>query len=167
MTIVLEPGKRLVVKRATVRPEWIDYNGHMNVAYYVLAFDQAVDDFFDWLGLDAAYRARTGFTTFALEAHIVYLREVKRDDPLRFEIQMLDLDDRFFHYVSLMIHDREGWVAATSEWVSAGAQLATRRLARFEPEVRARFQATLDAHRGLPRPEQVGRVMGLRKKRAA
>jgi acyl-CoA thioester hydrolase len=167
MDIVLEPGKRLVVKRAAVRPEWIDYNDHMNVAYYVLAFDQAVDDFFDWLGFDAAFRARTGLTTFALETHVVFRREVKRGDPLRFEIQMLDLDDRFFHYISFMIHDRENWVAATSEWVSAGAQLATRRLAPFDPAVRARFQAVMDAHRAMPRPPEVGRVMGLRKKKAA
>jgi acyl-CoA thioester hydrolase len=167
MTIALEPGRRLVVKRSTVRPEWIDYNGHMNVAYYVLAFDQALDDFFDWLGLDAAYRARTGYTTFALESHVVYRREVTAGDPLRFEIQLLDLDDRFFHYINFMVHDHDGFVAATSEWIAASAQTATRRLAPFEPAMKARFQAVMDAHRAMPRPPEVGRVMSLRKKKAA
>ena len=65
----------LSLHRDTVRPEWIDFNGHMNVAYYVLAFDGATDKFFDWLGLDEAYRKSTNRSTFALEsAHHVSAR---------------------------------------------------------------------------------------------
>ena len=70
----------LRIHRETVRPEWIDYNGHMNVAYYVLAFDHAVDRFLELLNLGPAYRERTGCTTYALEAHVHYLQEVKEGE---------------------------------------------------------------------------------------
>ena len=79
----------------------------MNVAYYVLAFDFAADALFDALGFDEAYRDRKRFSSFALECHVVYKREVHAGDPLRFEVQMLDFDGRFFHYISKMYHDRE------------------------------------------------------------
>ena len=66
----------LDLHREPVRPEWIDYNGHMNVAYYLLAFDHACDAFLDYMGMDDASRARTGGTTFTVEAHVTYQREV-------------------------------------------------------------------------------------------
>lgn len=157
-------GRPLVVHRETVKPEWIDYNGHMNVAYYVLAFDHATDALFDSLGLDTAYRDRTGFSTFALECHVVYKREVAAGDPLRFEVQMLDFDGRFFHYVNKMYHDRENYLAASCEWVSCSVDLATRRPAPMRPEIKARFQALYDAHRTMPRPPEAGRVMGIKRK---
>ncbi len=69
----------LELRQGIVRPEWLDYNGHMNVAYYVLAFDHACDDFLDTIGMTDAYRARSGGTTFAAEMHITYQRVYKPD----------------------------------------------------------------------------------------
>jgi len=158
------PGEPLVVHRAAVRPEWIDYNGHMNVAYYVLAFDHATDAMFDILGLDAGYRERTGFSTFALEAHVVYKREVAAWDPLRFEAQMLDFDGRFFHYIAKMFHDRENWLAAACEWISCGVDMKTRKPAPMPPEVGRNFQALYEAQRGMPRPAEAGRIIGIKRK---
>jgi acyl-CoA thioester hydrolase len=157
-------GRPLVVHREPVRPEWIDYNGHMNVAYYVLAFDHAADALFDQLGLDAAGRERTGFSTFALECHVVYKREVAAGDPLRFEVQMLDFDGRFFHYIAMMYHDRQNYVAASCEWLSCGVDMKTRRPAPMPPDIAIRFQTLYQAHRALPRPAEVGRVIGIRRK---
>ena len=161
------PGQPLVVHREAVRPEWIDYNGHMNVAYYVLAFDHAADALFDLIGMDAAYRERTGFSTFALECHVVYKREVAAGDPLRFEAQMLDFDGRFFHYISKMYHDRENWLAASCEWISCGVDMKTRKPAPLPPEAAKIFQALHDAHRSLPRPPEAGRVIGIKRKAGA
>lgn len=161
------PGQPLVVHREPVRPEWIDYNGHMNVAYYVLAFDHAADALFDHLGLDAAYRERAQFSTFALEAHLVYKREVAAGDPLRLEVQMLDFDGRFFHYICKMFHDRENWLAAACEWISCGVDMATRKPAPMPPDVAARFQALFDAQRMMPRPPEAGRVIGIKRKAGA
>ena len=70
--------------RDVVRSEWIDHNAHMNVGYYLVVFDYATDAFFDWVGLNAAHRAAHAITTFCLEAHVTYHREVRAGDPLRF-----------------------------------------------------------------------------------
>ena len=67
--------------QVTVEPGWIDYNGHMNVAYYVLAFDRATDRMLDLLDVGEAYRRRTEASFFVLESHITYDREVVADDP--------------------------------------------------------------------------------------
>jgi acyl-CoA thioesterase FadM len=84
----------LDLHRETVRPEWIDYNGHMNVAFYVLAFDHATDVFFDFLELGEPYRQQTGNSLFALEAHIVYKAELKQGETLRVTTQLLAHDEK-------------------------------------------------------------------------
>ena len=63
--------------RTRVRPEWIDNNGHMNMGYYVVVFDLATDEWLSWVGLDAAHRDTQRVTTFCLEAHVTYHREVR------------------------------------------------------------------------------------------
>ena len=78
---------------------WLDDNGHMNVAYYVLAFDHACDDFLDTIGMTDAYRARSGGTTFAAELHITYQREVVAGDPLRFTSQLLGCEEKRIHFI--------------------------------------------------------------------
>jgi acyl-CoA thioesterase FadM len=81
-----------------VKPEWIDYNGHMNVAYYVLAFDKALDNFCDRIDVGAAYVKRTNQSIFTLEMHVHYRQEVLEGDPLRFTFQLLDADEKRMHY---------------------------------------------------------------------
>ena len=78
--------------RDVVRPEWIDHNQHMNMGYYLVVFDYATDEFFAWVGLDAAHRAARAITTFCLEAHVTYHREVRAGDPLRFTTRLLAHD---------------------------------------------------------------------------
>ena len=151
-------------RRDVVRPEWIDYNGHLNVGYYVLAFDFATDEFLYWLGLDAEHRERQGISTFALETHVTYQREVREGDPLRFTTQLLDYDAKRIHYFHRMLHGSEGFVAATSECMSLHVSRETRRAAPMHADVLARIEAVAVAHRALPTPPEVGRVMGLRAK---
>ena len=150
--------------RETVRSEWIDYNGHMNVAYYVLVFDHAVDVMFDLLGLGVAYREETDQSTFALEGHVNYLREVAEGDPLRVTTQLLDFDEKRLHYIHQMYHETEGWLAATSEWMSLHVDMKAKRAAPFPDEIHARIASLMDAHRDLPPPDQVGRRIGIRRK---
>jgi len=153
--------------RETVRPEWIDYNGHMNVAYYVLAFDHATDRFLDDLGLDDAHRAATGGSTFAVESHITYLREVAEGDPLRFTTQLLAFDAKRIHFFHRMYHAHEGFLAATSEWLTLYVDLNTRRVAEFPAEIRERLAAMAAAHAPLGWPEEAGRVIKVSAKRQA
>lgn len=157
-------NQRLVIHRSAVRPDWIDYNGHMNVAYYVLAFDHAVDALFDFVGLTPAYRQQHQVSTFALETHVCYLREVTLGDPLRFEIQMLDVDEKRFHYLNHMYHDETGDLCATAEWISAHMDMTSRRMAPFRPDIAARFAEIWDAHKEMPRPDYAGRTIAIRRK---
>jgi acyl-CoA thioester hydrolase len=78
--------------RATLKPDWIDYNGHLRDAYYVVAMSLAVDEVMDHLGLDARYRERTRCTLYTLELHIHYLHEIKATDELSVATSVLDYD---------------------------------------------------------------------------
>lgn len=154
----------LNLHRETVRPDWIDYNGHMNVAYYVLAFDHATDAFLDHLGLDEGYRTRTNCSTFTLEGHVSYEREVADGAPIGFTTQLLDFDAKRIHYFLSMYHADEGFLAATCEWILMHMDMGERRSATFPPEVLSRLEAILESHATLPHPPQVGRVIGIRRK---
>jgi acyl-CoA thioester hydrolase len=83
--------------RATIRPEWIDYNGHLRDAYYVVVLSDAIDDLMDKLGLGAAYRERTRCTLYTLELHMHYLHEVKGSEPLEVSVSILDADSKRIH----------------------------------------------------------------------
>ena len=78
--------------RAVVRPEWIDDNRHMNVGCYLVVFDLATDEWMRFVGLDRTHRRAREVTTFCLEAHVTYHREVKERDRLRFTTRLLDFD---------------------------------------------------------------------------
>jgi acyl-CoA thioester hydrolase len=144
---------------AVVLPEWIDYNGHMNVAYYLLAFDHASDAFFDYLGLDAAHREATGGSTFAADIHLTYQREVHEGDPLRFTSQLLGFDDKRLRFFQSMYHAADGYLAATMEGLTLYVDLARRRVTPFPEEIITRLEAVFTAHRSLPLPPEAGRVV--------
>jgi acyl-CoA thioester hydrolase len=152
--------------RDVVRPEWIDHNQHMNMGYYLVVFDLATDEWFRFVGLDAEHRRTRAITTFCLEAHVTYHREVRAGDPLRFTTRMLDFDAKRVHYFHEMWHAAEGYLAATNELLSLHVSLDTRRGAPMAPEILARLERIRAVHARLPRPPQVGRVMGLAAGRA-
>lgn len=152
--------------QGAVRPEWIDYNGHMNVAYYVLAFDWATDAFFAFIGADESYVKQRGMSLFALEAHVTYQRELRAGDPLRVTTQLLGFDNKRLHYFHQMHHGTEGWLAATGEWLSLHVDLEARRAAPFPDDIATRLTALREAHAALAPPPEVGRVIGLSAGRA-
>ena len=143
--------------RGTVVPEWIDYNGHMNVAYYLLAFDQATDVFFDSFGLGAAYSESGGGTTFAGEVKISYLRELKQGDPLRVTTQLLAFDEKRLRFYHRMYHDTAGHLAATAEMLSLHIDLSLRRVAPFPPRIQDRLARLWQKHQHLDAPQDAGR----------
>lgn len=154
----------LELHREVVRPEYIDWNGHMNVAYYLLVFDHATDAFFDYIGLDEAYRKERHFTTFILEAQVTYRREVLEGDPLRITTQLLDYDHKRVHYFHRMYHAEEGWLAATNELLSLHVDARRRRATPYPEGILARWAEVHAAHAGLPRPPEAGRPMGIRRR---
>ena len=147
--------------RDQVRPEWIDHNQHMNMGYYLLVFDFATDAWLDHLGLTRAHRKEHRVSTFSLEGHITYRREVMSGDPLRFTTRLLAFDEKRIHYFHEMHHADEGYLAATNELMSLHVSQETRRAAPMADAVQGKLAAVLTAHSALPTPPQVGRVMGL------
>jgi acyl-CoA thioester hydrolase len=154
------PAAPMLVHEDTVRPEWIDYNGHMNVAYYVLVFDCGTDGLFDRLGLGEAYRLRTGRSLFAVETRISYRAEARLGERLRVESQLLGADAkrvRFFHRMFLA----GGALAATYEALGLNVDLATRRAAPFDAATAARLAAVAAAHEAAGIPPEAGRGIAL------
>lgn len=147
---------------AVVRPEWIDYNGHMNVGYYHVVFDLAAEAFFEFLGFTADFRRAHGVTTFALESHLNFLREVKAGDALRFEARLLDHDAKRVHFYQEMFHADEGHLAASCESLSTCVSEATRRTAPIPAPLVERLAGIQAAHAALERPWQIGHVISAR-----
>lgn len=161
---MLDFSQALQLDGMRVLPEHIDANGHMNVGYYNVIFDLALDKFFVPFDLDWGYVQRTNLSTFVLETHVSYLQEVVEGDLLRFTFQLLDHDAKRLHYFLGMYHAEKGYLAATSEQMLLHVSLETRRTTPFLPEHQALFARMLAGHGKLPRPEQAGRSIGLNKK---
>jgi acyl-CoA thioester hydrolase len=156
---MVHPAPFAAASALTVLPAWIDYNGHMNVGYYHVAFDLAAEDFFQYLGFTPEFRERIQGTTFALESHLNFLREVKQGDALRFEARLLDFDAKRVHFYQEMFHAAEGYLAASCESLSSFVSQATRRTAPMPAELLGTLAAVKAAHASLPRPWQVGHVI--------
>ncbi len=146
-----------------VRPEWIDYSGHMNMGYYQLVFEQAAICFFGVIDISERYRMRTGNALFVAEAHVTFERELRAGMGLRFESQILDASDKAIDCMHFMYAAEEGYLAATNQVLYLHIDLEARRAAPFPDDARARLDAWREAHASLPRPLQAGRSIGLRK----
>ena len=145
-----------------VAPEWIDYSGHMNLGYYLLVFEDAARHFLTQLDVSEAYRGRTNHALFATETHIVFERELREGDPLRFESRILGATDKAIDGIHMMYHASEGYLAATNQVLYLHVDLARRRAAAFPADAMARVRAVADIHATLPRPPQAGRAIALR-----
>ena len=148
--------------RDVVRPEWIDHNGHMNVGYYGVVFDHATDAWLSHLGLDPEHRRVHRVTTFSLEAHFTYQREVVEGDRLRFTTQLLAHDAKRIHYFHRMLRESDGVLAATNEIMSLHVSEDTRRGAPMHAAVLQRIAVVDALHARLPAPAEAARVIGLR-----
>ena len=145
--------------RVTVPSDWIDFNGHMNAGYYMVAFDDALTPWSSFVGFDPEYRAANVVTTFSAEGHITYDREVGEGDLLRITTQLLGYDIKRIHTIHCMWHAEHGYLAATNELMSLHISQTTRRVAPMAPEIQDRLAAIWAAHRRLAIPDQVGRLI--------
>lgn len=148
--------------RVDIPAEWTDQNGHMNVAYYVLAFDRATDAFYDTLGIGWTYLHRTGKSAFTLAMNVDYLAEVFAGDSVRIVSRLIDCDYKRIHYFHEMHHTTKGYLAATNEVLSMHVNMATRRSEPFPPDLQTKLAEMTVAHAALPLPAQIGRKLGIR-----
>ncbi len=150
-----------------VRPEWLDYNGHMSESCYLQAMGDASDALFRYVGIDEAYRAG-GRSFYTVESHLSNLSEVGGGEPLAITTQILDLDEKRLHFFHAMYHGgvggQDGTLLATGEQMLLHVDMNGPRAAPIAPEVYRALQAIRDAHQDLPKPEQAGRSIGIRRK---
>ncbi|SEO85467.1 thioesterase family protein [Amycolatopsis saalfeldensis] len=139
-----------LVHRDRVRPEWIDYNGHLSEPYYVLVFGDATTALMDATGLDPAYRAATGASLYTVEAHVRYLREVGADAGLEVATSVLSVGAK----KTRLCHEMRvgGELVATEELLCL--HVAGGRASPFPDDVAAR----LSRYAG-PVPDYAGRAI--------
>ncbi len=140
-----------------IEPQWIDYNGHLNVAYYNVLFDRAVDEVYELIGLGPSYLDRHKHSTMVVETHVRYLRELHEDDPVRVTVQLLDFDAKRIHLFEQLKHAAENWVSATSESMTLHVDMTAKKAAPFPEPVMRALAAMKAAHAVLPRPDGAGR----------
>ena len=146
-----------------VRPEWVDYNGHMSEAFYALVFGFTTDAFIDLIGMDSDYRESSGTSLYTLEVHISYLQEVREAEPLTTTTQLLDVDHKRAHLFHAMYHAEDGRLLATEEAMMLNVDTVEARSTPFAEDVASRLREISEAHADLPAPEQAGRPIGIRR----
>ena len=136
--------------RLEILPEWTDQNGHMNVAYYVLAFDRATDTLYDRLGIGWSYLEREGRSLFTLAMNVDYVGEVFAGDRVRIVSRLVDHDHKRIHYFHEMRHEGKGYVVATNELLAMHVDMARRKSEPFPADVQARLAELKAAHATSP-----------------
>jgi acyl-CoA thioester hydrolase len=144
-----------------IEPQWIDYNGHLNMAYYNVMFDRAIDEFWLELGIGPTYMKTRGGSTFTAECHVRYLREIHLGDPVQVSVLLLGADEKRLHTFEELRHASEGWLSATSENISVHIDIGLRKTAPFPPDIMARIAAVAKLHAAAPRPEGIGRRVAM------
>ena len=144
---------------AAVRPEWIDENGHMNLAYYLVMFDGATDLLWEAIGLGGPYRQHTRHGTFAVESHILYRAELLQGDVASVQTQIIGADTKRIHLAHEMV--RCGTLIAQQEIMLLHVSLDSRRVVPFPPGTGTQVAAMAQAHSLLPRPDWIGRRVAM------
>ncbi len=137
--------------------DWLDANGHLNMAYYHVMFDRTVDLALEAIGCGDTYRARHAASIFNVETHVLYRREVRGHDRLRVSFQLLGRDNKRLHGYQTMVRLGDDELVATSESLFVHVDLATRSAAPLPPLVVAGADAMIDAHKGANTPRYAGR----------
>lgn len=144
-----------VTHRSVIPERFRDDNDHMNVAWYVYLFDQSAEEFFKLFGLDRAYRETTQCSTFALEQHLRYLREVRIGQAVTIRCRAVARSAKRFHFMQFMILDESGELAATEESLGTHVDMRIRRTSPMPPQVTAAFDRLVEEHSRQPWPAPV------------
>lgn len=150
---------------ATVPAAWIDYNGHMNVAYYSMAFDKSSDHVFNEdLGIGEHYARTLRMGPMILQQMLHYVGELLEGEAFQVHMQLLEWDAKKVHFYSEMRKVSDNSLCAISESLSLNVDLTARRAAPYPDWALARIEALGRAHAALPRPERAGASISLRRR---
>ncbi|QPM89243.1 thioesterase family protein [Pseudooceanicola algae] len=145
-----------------LKPDWIDYNGHLNMAFYGVLFDLGLEPFQEDMGLGESYMKAQAHTTYTAEFRIRYLQELHLGARVRSSVRVLDVGPKAYHYAQELIHE-DGWIAATGEGISLHIDQAGPRVAAYQPAQKAALEAALASHGDTAVPDWVGAPMRIRK----
>ena len=124
----------MILKTERVKKEWTDYNGHLNVAYYVHVFDIAADVMLDNFKMGGESAKKDKRTTFVAEMHTNYYQEVKLGEEVETHITYVDHDKKRIQYKLSMFHKEKKYLAATNEILSLYVDLSKRKVVEFDPD---------------------------------
>lgn len=128
-------GQKVLLYETLIKPEWIDHNGHMNVAFFVLAFDEATDAAYEHWGIGMDYPEMSGCSVFTLGINVDYLGELFEGDAIRVETTLVDYDAKRIHYFHRMIDTDKDKLVATNECLCMNVDLTARKSAPFPDDV--------------------------------
>ncbi len=154
----------LISWRGRCLPEWVDYNGHMSEAYYVLAFGYATDGLMDAVGIDEGYRRANAASLYTLESHIHYLDEVPGGTLLTVTTQLLEADSKRLRYFQRLWAEGKAAPVATTELLGLHVAGRPPRSAPFPAPIQARVEALKAAHAALPWPAVAGQGIALKRR---
>jgi acyl-CoA thioester hydrolase len=154
-------SKPVIEYESVVRPEWIDSNGHLNLAYYVVVFDHATDALYTALDIGDAYREATGFSCFTAETHTLYEREVHLGDKLLVRSWLLGADTKRLHYFHEMFHVESGDRSAVQELMALHIDMGVRRVAPYPPDRYQALQQAVKEYAPAILPKGAGRRIAL------
>ena len=154
----------IALAKQTVQPEWIDYNGHMNVAYYTMAFDNAIDMFLEQeLGMGEAHAARVKQGPYSLQNNVSYYAELLEGAEYHVTVRLVDHDQKRMHLFMEMINE-SGELSAVCEGMLMNVDHITRRSTPYAGWIMDRLSTLQENHNTLDKPEGLGAAIGIRRK---
>ncbi|WP_336056768.1 thioesterase family protein [Nitratireductor sp. CH_MIT9313-5] len=143
-----------------VEKDWIDYNGHMNMAYYTVIFDRAADELFLEMNMGPDYAAERRLTIYTAEIHLSYIRELHQGHRVRVRTQLLDHDTKRLHLYQ-EIHHEDGWLAAACECLSLHIDMNGPKVTPFPDDIAETIETMQREHADLPHPQRAGRSISI------
>jgi|TARA_B100000959_G_scaffold176267_1_gene184565 acyl-CoA thioester hydrolase len=122
----------MILKTEKVIKDWTDYNGHLNVAFYVRIFDIAADVMLDNFHMGGISAKKEKKTTFVAEMHTIYKQEVRLGEEVETHLTYIDHDKKRIHYRLSMFHKEKKYLAATNEVLSLYVDLDRRKVTEFD-----------------------------------
>ena len=124
----------MILKTEKVIKDWTDYNGHLNVAFYVHIFDIAADVMLDNFKMGGESAKKDKKTTFVAEMHTIYKQEVRLGEEVETHLTYIDHDKKRIHYRLSMFHKQKKYLAATNEVLSLYVDLNKRKVTEFDTD---------------------------------
>ena len=159
------PDEALIISPLmSLKPEWIDFNGHLNMAYYNVLFDTAFDSVCVEIGLGPEYAKARNLTTYTGEIHLRYLREIHLGHLVYGTFQLIDFNEKSMHVYQELRH-QDGWLSATSEGISLHVDMKGPKVAPYPPDIFSNIKEVSRRQSHMPKPESIGRKIEVRRKR--